>query len=279
MKYILLLIPLCCLCQKPITEYYDNGNVFRTYFVKNKTLDSTFVQYYKNGNMLAKILYKKCEYKTNYTHILRFFCDPIGRYFDEEKQILKGKRHGKWFLFYEDGTPESVSNYHCGIEQGNFISYRPDGTIKYSKFYHKGNLITERKYHQNGVLKVLTQYTYTYSEEKEKIVVSYTKTEFRRDSTIKSLKEVQNYEENDQKGTYKEFYPNGFLKITEELLDDFRHGIYREFYDNGNKKYEGRYIDEEPVEKHYYYTYSGEITKIEYWEANTLIRTEYIQQE
>lgn len=44
-----------------------------------------------------------------------------------------------------------------------------------------------------------------------------------------------------------------------------------EFYDNGHAKYEGKYIDEERVEKHYYYNHKGEVTKIESWEAGKLI--------
>jgi antitoxin component YwqK of YwqJK toxin-antitoxin module len=278
MKYLFLILPFFVLAQTPQVDYYDDGTIYATYFLKDKTVDSTFVVYYKNGRIKAKGQYKKCEYETNFTSIYRYGCG-VGRYFDEEKKILNGKSHGKWTYFYEDGTLESVSNYHCGIEQGSFIYYHPDGSINYSQFYHKGYLLTERDYYKNGVLNILKQYSYEYLEKEDHFQITLVETEFREDSTVKSIKETIDYEEDDAKGIYKEYYPNGFLKMTEELLGDFRHGVYRTFYENGNKKYEGEFDDEERIKKHYYYAYSGEMTKIESWEADKLISTEYIEEE
>ena len=275
MKYILFLFPFLLLAQKPIIEYYDNGNVFREYFLKDQTQDSTFVQYYKNGNIQSKTQYKKCEYETNYYKIYRFGCG-VGKYFNEEQKILKGRSHGKWSFYYKDGSLKSISNYHCGFEQGNFIDYRPNGSVEYSDFYHEGNVMSEREYHKNGALKILTQYTYLYDEtiDDGRYVVSCVQTEFREDSTVKSVKEISDYDM-DETAIHKEYYPNGFLKFTEELVDDFREGVYREFYENGHKKYEGEYIDEERVKKHYYYDRTGKMTKIETWDANKMIHTEY----
>jgi len=270
MKYLFLLVPLLVFTQTPITEYHDNGNVFCEYFITNKTLDSTFVQYYKSGKIQLKRQYKECEYETNYQKIYSSSCG-VGKYFDEEHKILKGKRHGKWISYYEDGSIKSTSTYHCGIEQGNFIDFRADGTLEYNDFYHEGNLITEREYHKNGTLKILIQHRYGNVRE----VVSYTQTEFRDDSTIKSIKKVTDYDSPDEKGVYKEYYPNGFLKIEENLVKGFREGVYREFYDNGNVKYAGKFIDEERIEKHYYFNRKGETTRIESWDKDKLIRTEY----
>ena len=274
MKYLLLVFPYLLLSQTPQIEYYKSGEVFREYYVKNKTLDSTFVQYYKNGNMQTQTRYKKCEYETNYTKMYRSICG-VGRYFNEEKKISNGKKHGKQTFFYKDGQIEYTQNYHCGIEQGNFINYRTNGTIEYSEFYHEGNLITEREYHENGALKLFIQYTHQNMYSENPRMVSYVQTEFRADSTIKNTKEVSDYNGDNEKGTYKEYYPNGFLKIEEELVEDFREGIYREFYDTGNMKYAGEYINEKRVRKHYYFDRSGKVLKIESWEADKLISTEY----
>jgi len=274
MKYLLLVLPCLVFAQAKHIDYYDNGNVFRAYFIKNKTLDSTFVQYYKNGNMETKTRYKKCEYETNYSKMYRSICG-VGRYFNEEKKISYGKRHGKQIFFYPDGQIEYTQNYHCGIEQGNFINYRINGTIEYSEFYHEGNLITDREYHENGNLKLLIQYTYAYFEEEGRRIVSYVETTFRVDASLKSIKEVTDSDYSTEKGIYKEYYPNGFLKLSEEFVKGFREGIYREFYDNGHKKYEGEYIDEERIKKHYYYDRTGKMTKIESWEADKLLNTEY----
>jgi antitoxin component YwqK of YwqJK toxin-antitoxin module len=134
MKYLFLLFPCLLFAQTQHVEYHDNGNVFREYFIKNKTLDSTFVQYYKNG-------------------------------------IVK-----------------STSNYHCGVEQGNFVDYRPNGSIEYNEFYHEGNLVTEREYHENGVLKLFIQYIRQNMYSENPRMVSYVQTEFRADSTIKNTK-------------------------------------------------------------------------------------------
>lgn len=41
------------------------------------------------------------------------------------------------------------------------------------------------------------------------------------------------------------------------------------------RKYAGEFIDEERVRKHYYYDFTGKLTKIEFWEADKLISTEY----
>ena len=51
----------------------------------------------------------------------------------------------------------------------------------------------------------------------------------------------------------KEYYSNGFLKSETELLDFDKNGIYREYYENGNIKYEGKFQNDKPIEKQYYY--------------------------
>lgn len=221
--------------------------------------------------------YKKCEYDTNYIKMLQSKIRCVSVYYNLKNKVLEGRKHGKWTFYYENGSLKFVSNYHCGFKQGSFITYRTDGILKHSEFYHEGSLITEREYHENGTLKLFTQYTYVYDENIDdgRYVVSYVQTEFRADSTLKSSKEVSDYDEDNEKGIYKEYYPNGFLKFSEELIEDFREGVYREFYDNGNKKHEGRYVDEERVEKHYYYNRKRETTKIESWDTDKLIRTEY----
>jgi hypothetical protein len=40
-------------------------------------------------------------------------------------------------------------------------------------------------------------------------------------------------------------------------------------------KYAGEYINEERVRKHYYFDRTGKVIKIESWEADKLISTEY----
>ncbi|MGH1384361.1 toxin-antitoxin system YwqK family antitoxin [Kordia sp.] len=277
MKYLCLLVPFLVFAQTPVTTYYDSGEILSRYFVKNNTLDSTFTQYYKNGKIQSKMQYKKCEYDTNYIKMLQSKIRCVSVYYNLKNKVLEGRKHGKWTFYYKDGSLKFVSNYHCGFKQGNFITYRTDGILKHSEFYHEGSLITEREYHENGTLKILIQYTYVYDENKDsgREVVSYTKTEFRDDSTIKSIKRVTDSDSSNEKGIYKEYYPNGFLKISEELVNDFREGVYKEFYDNGHKKYEGEYIDEERVKKHHYYDRAGEMTKIESWDKDRLINTEY----
>jgi antitoxin component YwqK of YwqJK toxin-antitoxin module len=55
-----------------------------------------------------------------------------------------------------------------------------------------------------------------------------------------------------EKEYFKEYYPNGFLKIESEIINLDKNGIYREFYDNGNTMHEGVFKDDKPIDKQYY---------------------------
>ena len=53
-------------------------------------------------------------------------------------EIVKGKREGKWFSYFENGTKQSEHNYLNGKLHGNMDVFSLNGKLLYQGFYLHG---------------------------------------------------------------------------------------------------------------------------------------------
>lgn len=131
-----------------------------------------------------------------------------------------------------------------------------------------------QEFYENGFLEKTSTFSYEYSEHDDHDLMKTVESEYYEDGSTKIQRIIQELKDDIEKENYKEYYKNGFLKIESEIIDLDKDGIYREFYENGNKKYEGFFKNDNPIDKQYFYNLKGEITKIEIWKDGKLIETE-----
>lgn len=256
--------------QEKYVAKYPNGNLKAEGFLVGKTLDSVYKEYYENGKIKEEGFFKNCEYKTNRIRKYKSVCE-VGNLVDN---IQNGKKHGTWKSYYQNGMIKSVSDYYCDFFQGNFYSYYENGNVESIQFYNEGNLLTSIEYYRNGFISKNSFYSYIHSKKESRNLKTTRELEYYEDGKLKIQREVIEKEKDVEMEYVYEYYPNGFLKSETELIDYNKNGVYRECYENGNTKYEGKFLNDKPIEKQYYYHENGKQDKIEYWKKGKLINTE-----
>ena len=274
MKYQLsllltILVSSLIYSQTEYVEKYDNGQIEIQGFLVDSILIGKYTEFYKSGQVKITGEFKNCEYETNHTKIYIVSCG-VGN----NSTIRKGKKHGEWKVYSENGILESKSNYYCGLRQGNFFYYRENGKLYWIDFYHADKEMGTQEFYENGLLEKISTYSYEYSEHDGHDLKKTVETEYYKDGSLKIQREIQELKDDIEKENFKEYYPNGFLKTESQIIDLDKNGIFREFYENGNVKYEGIFKDDEPIDKQYFYNSKGEITKIETWKDGIIIETE-----
>tara|TARA_R110000744_G_scaffold107846_1_gene204484 strand:- start:353 stop:1195 length:843 start_codon:yes stop_codon:yes gene_type:complete len=274
MKYQLsllftILVSSLIYSQTEYVEKYDNGQIKIQGFLIDSVLTGKYTEYYKNGQIKTTGEFKNCEYETNHTKIYLTGCG-VGN----NSTIRKGKKHGEWRDYYENGILESKYNYFCGLRQGNFFNYQKDGKLYWIDFYTANKEMGTQEFYENGLLEKISTYSYEYSEHDGHDLKRTVETEYYEDGSLKIQRVIQELKDDIEKESLKEYYSNGFLKTESEIIDLDKNGVYREFYENGNTKYEGIFKDDEPIDKQYFYNSNGEIIKIETWKDGKLIETE-----
>ena len=275
MKYPLtllltILISSLIYSQTEYVEKYDNGQIKIKGFAIDSILIGNYVEYYENGQIKAEGEFKNCEYETNHRKIYIVGCSGVGN----NSSISRGKRHGEWKSYYENGVLESKYNYFCGLRQGNFFNYKKNGKLYWIDFYTADKEMGTQKFYENGLLEKNSTYTYEYSKHDGHDLKRTIETLYYEDGSLKIQRVIQELKDDIEKENFKEYYPNGFLKLESEIIDLEKNGIYREFYENGNTKYEGIFKNDEPIDKQYYYNQKGEVTKIETWKKGKILNTE-----
>ncbi|WP_299221747.1 hypothetical protein [uncultured Aquimarina sp.] len=255
--------------QKEYTEKYDNGKIKIKGFIVDNTLIGDYIEYYKNGEIKTQGEFKDCQYETNHTKIYIAGCG-VGNNLD----IRKGKKHGEWKDYYENGTLKSKCNYFCGLRQGNYFYYRENGKLDWIDFYTADKEMGTQEFYENGLLSKNSTYSYLYSKHDGHDLKATVETEYYEDGSVKIQRTIKELQGDIEKESFKEYYPNGFLKTESEIIDLDKNGVYREFYENGNTKYEGIFKDDKPIDKQYYYNLKGEVVKIETWKKGIIVNTE-----
>lgn len=254
--------------QDRIVKRYDNGTIQYEGYVVNNTFDSIYKEYYPNGILKTEGSYKNCKYKTNNKAVL------VGTCGNEEKKdsIKKGILNGEWKSYYENGKLNRTANYFCGIEQGSFFYYNENGTILSIDFYDAGDLNISQQYSENNTLEEIIYYDKKFIKGKQ--YTTTRKVKFYENGNYKSETLVEEKVDGLEYESYKEYYPNGFLKTNQILIDGDKHGICYEYYENGNVKQVGCFEYGKPVFVQLFYNEDGTPNKLERWKKGKLVSTE-----
>ncbi len=113
-----------------------------------------------------------------------------------------GKREGKGYTYYEDGSMEQVSHWKNGLKDGTTTSFYRNGKKRLEANFVKG--------HQEGE------------------VVLY--------DSLGSIRGRQNYSKSLLKGPFQTFYPSGALKIEGNYSDGGNTSTAFEYFESGRHK-------------------------------------------
>lgn len=264
-----ILISSLIYSQTEYIEKYDSGKIKVKGFLIDSILTGNYVEFYENGQIKTEGEFKNCEYETNHTKIYVAGCG-VGN----NSTVRRGKKHGEWKDYYENGVLESKYSYYCGLRQGNFFNYEKNGKLYWIDFYTADKLMATQEFYENGLLEKTSTFSYEYSKHDEHDLMKTVESEYYEDGSLKIQRVIQELKDDIEKEEFKEYYKNGFLKTESTIIDLDKNGIFREFYENGNTKYEGIFKDDKPIDKHYYFNFKGEVTKIETWKDGKIINTE-----
>ncbi|MCF7851802.1 MAG: toxin-antitoxin system YwqK family antitoxin [Simkaniaceae bacterium] len=196
--------------------FRESGQIEKVAVYDHGVLHGPFTQYYPNGKIQQKMTFNQ------------------------------GKRFGKAFVYYEDGVL---------AEEGQFLNDEPNGDITY--YYPNGNRKREIPYVKGKIEgKVQTWFEGGNIQQIENYVHNQLQSEASTPAVIvydedNSIREIKHFNKGLAVGTHYTYHDNGQQKAKTEFKDGKMHGICQIFSSKGEKIGEGKYIEGDPVGKHY----------------------------
>lgn len=224
-KRMLFIFVMAVLCQDMLSQAieelsdgyhvfrYPNGAISSEGIIKNGKPDGFWKSYYVTG-------VKKSEGKrTNY------LLDSIWVFYDQAGDTseiinyLYGKKNGYYYKFGKDA---SVGLYVYSRElfagdrkEGSAYIYFPDGKVKQIITYNGGKKSgLSKEFDHDGMVITLMEYSNDFLVSRERI------------------NRIDN--EGLKQGDWKEFYPDGNVRVEKTYRDDMLHGYYKEYDMKGN---------------------------------------------
>ena len=191
---------------------YPNGAISSEGTIKNGKPDGFWKSYFVTG-------IKKSEGKrTNY------LLDSIWTFFDQTGDTLEkinylfGKKNGYYYKYKKDPAEGlyiwSKELFAGDKKEGIAHFYYPDRKIKQTIPYNEGKKEgLSREYDHDGTVMTLMEYNNDFLVSREKVN--------RKDNN--GMKQ----------GDWKEFYPNGGIRVEKSFKDDLLHGYYKEYDQRG----------------------------------------------
>lgn len=267
-------------------EYYSNGKPKTITPYKNDVVDGYYTQYYVNGNLSAQGWYKN------------------------------GVEIGEWHYYYMDGTLSSVNFYHKGKLHGEQIYYAVNGKLshktqmKYGKevktyfFNEAGKQVNVFNFHsnkpeqtliekfKNGGIKRKTKFLYGikngayetfYYNGNKKIVGTYLNDKKHGSWTwyyeSGKIEATATYNNGTVDGEILNYYENGVLDSKSITKNGLTSDTYISNYENGVKHIEGTYYRDELHGERKFYSPTGKLQFIRYYNYGRLIGYSYQNKE
>jgi antitoxin component YwqK of YwqJK toxin-antitoxin module len=144
----------------------------------------------------------------------------------------KGLKQGWWKATYENGKPKYYGFFKDGKPLGYMKRYYDDGVIKAIVFFYPDFTTSFAKmYYQNGVLAGEGKYIGSVKDSIWRYYSYYDK--------VLSMEE--SFKMGKKDGLTRKYYPNG--KAAEELfwVNDYKHGSWKQYLPDGSIKLEATY--------------------------------------
>jgi antitoxin component YwqK of YwqJK toxin-antitoxin module len=198
-------------------EYYDDGTIKGEYTLINGEMHGQVKMYHENGELQVVGNYNKGVKHGN------FKIYSYEGVIQSDMNILNGELNGIFKNYYDNGKVKKSGSYLKGKAHGKFTEYDEEGII--TKEYAMANDLKNGQYkefQENKLVKVVNYkddikngpvITYFYDEETGKL----------------RLKEIGEYLEDEQHGTWKVFYCDGVNGDRVMTVDNYKHGFYYGF--------------------------------------------------
>ena len=164
----------------------------------DKLLNGEVQQYYKDGQLAAKISFKD------------------------------GKNHGKIYMYHPNGQVAKLITFEEGTPNGAFADYYSTGQLQKQGTYTNGEILgTVTTYYESGKLKSETNITEIETVDNRKLMSSSEK-EYYEDGTLKMNKILTK-----GNGTIDKYHPNSIILTHGEYKNGLPNGEFREYYNDG----------------------------------------------
>ena len=241
--------------------FHENGKISSEGYLKKGKPDGYWKNYYPNGKL--KIEGNRKDYLLD--SIWKFYSDK--GYLTKSISYKKGEKHGPALNYDTLGRILSMESYTNDVKEGYSKSFYPSGSVKSITPYVKGKIegqavefspdsaITSISVYKGGILQGYEKINQRDNEQKKQGIWK----EFYDDMSVK--KEMR-YSGDSLDGYVKEYDVKGNLLSTKKYNNGKQiHNapeianveVYREVYEDGTLKYEGVYLDGDPIGTHYHY--------------------------
>lgn len=228
--FLLIIFSYKAYCQDTLISYYDHNwkditnkdlaSFYRKAF-KNNDASFTVWDYYIDGKIQMKGVYKNKKFKEKHGHFIYYF--ENGK-ISSEGNFIDNKSEGVWNTWYENGQKESETFYKNGLLEGVSQYWYENGQLKY-----KISSIANRA--EGSCI-----YWFESGEKKAEGVFS----------------------NGEKEGDWKYFFKNGEISA-KEIFKKGKSISLSEYYNNGVLKSEGIYIDNKPSGTWTYWNVDGRI--------------------
>lgn len=186
-----------------------------------------------------------------------------------------GKEDGKWLFYREDGSLKWEKNFIMGAADGEQRYYFPDSSLQRVEMWRANQLNGKKQeYWENGTLKKEIDYKNGEWDGMYKTFFENGMGESQQ-QYVNGKKEgpstywyengqifyTETHERGSKEGVFERFYMNGNKWTVESYKGDKRHGNFEEYYDNDKNvlKYKAYYKKGILKEEHYYDEFGDEI--------------------
>lgn len=212
------------------TTWYENGQLMSEGFFISGMMDSSWTWYYENGN-----LKKTGKFRKDLENGVMITYYPEGQIVDSGNYV-DGRKNGMWISRFENGKLNVKGNYKRDLQDGEWEFYFENGKLLSKGIFKNSDLAGKWDYYYpNGQLAHNIEYQ---PDKKELIVNSY-------DSTGKFMVTNGN-------GIFNEYYTNGTISQTGNVVNGLKEGIWRQYYENGKLKQEGAFENEIQLVENYW---------------------------
>ena len=189
-------------------SYGVDTNDIKKNYLKRSVYNGHWVSYFPNGAMQ-----EVADYFPIMTVHISFIenIDPVsGESGIAYVMIDEPQRTGTWKMYYENGKLQSEAVYVNGVKNGAFSEYYENGNLQLSgEIYNGGKNKNNYNESFNGPYK-----------------------EFFEDGSLSAEKM---YDKGEAAGVWKEYYPGGKIKSTEDHTNSYGYE-HKDYYENGNLK-------------------------------------------
>jgi uncharacterized protein len=217
-------------------QWYENGNKQQECTFENDSAVGPYCVWYKSGGIEIE---RKVDKTTGSLYVSEYY--PSGeakshetqnsgpaKEYDQngnlisEKTMEEGKVKEVKYFYDSKNHLMSKGHYLDGRKEGTYEYYYENGEPKALETYTNDQMLTEKRWFENGHLNM-----------------------------------EANYENGMLEGILKKYFDNGQLMLEQEYVKDKKHGKYTSYYSNGNLCNEGFYMNDEPKGDMKYYRQDG----------------------